>query len=139
MAEARVWSRPPKAPTVVMAAWSAILVLAVAALCQIPSLGLKEGSVFDNLTDFVIFGSVVFETMAVVTIFVFRRKYPNAERPYRAFGYPVIPALYILGAATILIMLFVYRASSTWPGLVIVLLGVPVYWLFSSAERRGRS
>jgi APA family basic amino acid/polyamine antiporter len=55
---------------------------------------------------------------------------PNVERPYRAFGYPVVPALYILGAASILLVLFVYQPSTTWPGLVIILTGVPVYFLW---------
>ena len=65
---------------------------------------------------------------------------PNV--PYRAFGYPIVPALYIVGAATILLVLFIYKTSTTWPGLVIVLLGVPVYfavagpcWRLSSTNR----
>ena len=53
---------------------------------------------------------------------------PNEERPYRAFGYPFVPALYIAGASVILILLFAYRTSTTVPGLVIVLIGVPVYF-----------
>src|SRR5580704_9527667 len=62
---------------------------------------------------------------------------PDAERPYRAFGYPYLPGLYILGAAVILLALFIYRASTTWPGLVIVIAGIPVYYLLArSAEAR---
>ena len=61
---------------------------------------------------------------------------PDAERPYRAFGYPVVPALYIAGASVILALLFVYRSSTTFPGLVIVLIGVPVYALFQRFGRR---
>ncbi len=57
-----------------------------------------------------------------------RRTRPDADRPYRAFGYPLVPALYIGGAATILATLFVYRTATTWPGLIIVLLGLPVYF-----------
>jgi basic amino acid/polyamine antiporter, APA family len=60
-------------------------------------------------------------------VFRLRASQPDAERPYRTFGYPILPALYIAGAATILVVLFVYRTATTWPGLVIVLLGVPVY------------
>ena len=60
--------------------------------------------------------------------FRLRSTRPGIDRPYRAFGYPVVPALYIVGAATILIVLFAYRSSTTWPGLIIVLLGVPVYF-----------
>ena len=59
-----------------------------------------------------------------------RWKRPEAERPYKAFGYPVIPALYIAGAAVILAVLFAYETSTTWPGLIIVLTGVPVYFLW---------
>jgi len=66
----------------------------------------------------------------VAGIFRLRVTRPDAERPYRAFGYPVIPALYIVGAAVVLIVLFAYKPSSTWPGLVIVVLGLPVYWFF---------
>jgi len=63
-------------------------------------------------------------------MFRLRQTRPDAERPYRAFGYPVVPALYIAGATVILVALFVYRTATTWPGLVIVLLGVPVYFLW---------
>ncbi len=66
--------------------------------------------------------------MTIGGIFRLRRTQPDVERPYRAVGYPIVPALYIAGAATILAVLFVYRTSTTWPGLIIVLLGVPVYF-----------
>jgi len=59
---------------------------------------------------------------------------PDVPRPYRAFGYPVVPALYIVGAAVILGVLLVYRPATTWPGFVIVLLGIPVFALL---RRRG--
>jgi APA family basic amino acid/polyamine antiporter len=52
---------------------------------------------------------------------------PDANRPYRAFGYPVVPVLYLAGALTILVVLFIYRPATTWPGLAIVVLGLPVY------------
>ena len=72
--------------------------------------------------------ALIFYILTIVGIFRLRATRPDAERPYRAFGYPVIPALYIAGAATILAVLFVYRTATTWPGLIIVLLGVPVYF-----------
>ena len=70
-------------------------------------------------------------------MFRLRATRPHVERPYKAFGYPVVPALYILGASTILLMLFIYRPATTWPGLAIVLLGVPVYlaWRRAPAGR----
>ena len=59
-----------------------------------------------------------------------RKKRPDAERPYRAFGYPVVPALYLLGALVIVVVLLLYRTQTAWPGLVIVLTGIPVYFLW---------
>jgi len=68
-------------------------------------------------------------------VFVLRKRRPDAERPYRAFGYPLVPVLYIAGALVILILLFAYRPSTTFPGLAIVLIGVPIYFLFRRATR----
>jgi len=73
---------------------------------------------------------LIFYILTIAGIFRLRSTRPSNDRPYRAFGYPVVPALYIVGAATILIVLFAYRSSTTWPGLIIVLLGVPVYFVW---------
>ena len=86
------------------------------------------GNLYSNLLDYVISAALIFYILTIAGIFRLRATRPDAERPYRAFGYPVVPALYIAGAATILLVLFVYRPATTWPGLVIVLLGVPVYF-----------
>ena len=86
------------------------------------------GNLYNNLLDYVISAALIFYILTIAGIFRLRRTRPDAERPYRAFGYPVIPALYVAGAAAILLVLFVYRPATTWPGLVIVLLGVPVYF-----------
>jgi len=86
------------------------------------------GNLYNNLLDYVISAALIFYILTIAGIFRLRRTRPDAERPYRAFGYPVIPALYITGAAAILLVLFVYRPATTWPGLAIVLLGVPVYF-----------
>jgi APA family basic amino acid/polyamine antiporter len=59
---------------------------------------------------------------------------PEGERPYRTWGYPLVPALYIAGASAILLVLFIYRPATTWPGLIIVLLGVPVYFLWKPRD-----
>jgi APA family basic amino acid/polyamine antiporter len=85
------------------------------------------GNLYSNLLDYVVFAVLIFYILTIAGLFVLRRKRPDAERPYRAFGYPVIPALYILAAATILVVLLFYRTQTTWPGLVIVLTGIPVY------------
>ncbi|RQP19620.1 MAG: amino acid transporter, partial [Parapedobacter sp.] len=64
-------------------------------------------------------------------VFILRRKRPDVERPYKAFGYPVLPAFYILAASTICVGLLIYQPTFTWPGLVIVLLGIPVFFVWN--------
>src|SRR5262245_25824980 len=86
------------------------------------------GNVYNNLLDYIISAALIFYILTIAGLFRLRTTRPDVDRPYRAIGYPVIPALYIAGAATILIVLFVYRTATTWPGLIIVLLGVPVYF-----------
>ncbi|OFV92113.1 MAG: amino acid transporter [Acidobacteria bacterium RIFCSPLOWO2_12_FULL_65_11] len=88
------------------------------------------GNLYSNLLDYVISAALIFYVLTIAGLFRLRRTQPDAERPYRALGYPAVPALYIVGASTILLVLFVYRTATTWPGLVIVLLGVPVYFLW---------
>jgi basic amino acid/polyamine antiporter, APA family len=93
----------------------------------------KYGNLYSNLLDYVISAALIFYILTIAGVFRLRVTHPEADRPYKAFGYPVIPALYIVGAATVLIVLFMYRTSTTWPGLAIVLAGVPVYWIFRRA------
>jgi basic amino acid/polyamine antiporter, APA family len=95
------------------------------------------GNLYNNLLDYVISAALIFYILTIAAIFRLRSTRPNADRPYRAFGYPVIPALYIVGAATILLVLFIYRPATTWPGLVIVLLGVPVYFAWKPRGSEG--
>ncbi|MFN7915157.1 MAG: amino acid permease [Vicinamibacterales bacterium] len=94
------------------------------------------GNLYSNLLDYVVSAALIFYVLTILGVFRLRSTRPDVDRPYKAFGYPVVPALYILGALTILVMLFAYRASTTWPGLVIVLLGVPVYFYWASQSRR---
>ncbi|HEY7290806.1 MAG TPA: amino acid permease [Vicinamibacterales bacterium] len=88
------------------------------------------GNLYNNLLEYVISAALIFYILTIAGIFRLRQTRPDVDRPYRAFGYPVVPALYIVGAASILTVLFVYRTATTWPGLIIVLLGVPVYFLW---------
>ena len=90
----------------------------------------QYGNLYSNLLDYVVFATLIFYVLTIVGIFVLRRKRPGTERPYRAFGYPVVPALYVLAASLIMIVLLLYRTQTTWPGLVIVLAGVPVYFMW---------
>ncbi len=88
----------------------------------------EYGNLYSNLLDYVISAALIFYIMTIAGLFRLRVTRPNAERPYKALGYPIVPALYILGAAAILVVLFAYRPSTTWPGLVIVIVGLPIYW-----------
>src|SRR4051812_37298153 len=86
------------------------------------------GNLYNSLLEYILSAALIFYILTIAAIFRLRQTRPNAERPYRAIGYPIVPALYIAGAATILLVLFIYRPATTWPGLAIVLLGVPVYF-----------
>jgi APA family basic amino acid/polyamine antiporter len=88
------------------------------------------GNLYSNLLDYVVFAVLLFYVLTIAALFVLRRTRRHADRPYRAFGYPVLPALYILAATTIVVVLFLYRTETTLPGLLIVLTGLPVYALW---------
>ena len=86
---------------------------------------------YGQLLDYIIFAVLVFYIMTIVALFVLRRTHPNATRPYRAVGYPALPAIYIVMALFIDVVLLRYKPQYTWPGLMIVLVGIPVYFLWS--------
>jgi len=117
-------AKVPAAGLALEGAWAAFLVLP---RIYDPATG-TYGNLYNNLLEYVISAALIFYILTIAGIFRLRRTRPDLERPYRAFGYPIVPALYIVGAATILLVLFVYRTATTWPGLIIVLLGVPVYF-----------
>jgi APA family basic amino acid/polyamine antiporter len=126
--------RTPALAIVVMAVWAALLVLGVAALTESGLLS-EDKDHFSILTDFAMFGAVIFETMAVTTIFVFRRRFPDADRPYRCWGYPVVPALYLVLPAMILGSMFFRQQTEALVGVGFIALGVAVYYLI--AHRQG--
>jgi APA family basic amino acid/polyamine antiporter len=88
------------------------------------------GPLYNDLLTYVMSAALIFYILTIVGIFRLRQTRPDVERPYRAFGYPVIPALYIVGAGIIVGVLFVYQRDTTWPGLVIIATGFPVYFLW---------
>jgi len=92
------------------------------------------GNLYSNLLDYVISAALIFYILTIAGVFRLRRTRPDAERPYRAAGYPIVPALYIVGAFTILVVLFIYRTATTWPGLIIVLVGVPMYFVWRKPQ-----
>jgi len=85
---------------------------------------------YSDLLDYVIFAVLIFFSLTIMAIFILRAKRPDIPRPYKAFGYPFIPAFYILTTLTIMIILLIYKPNYTFPGLIIVLLGIPVFFLW---------
>ena len=108
--------KTPAAGLLVQAAWAIVLCV--------------SGS-YSQLLDYIIFAVLVFYILTIVGLFVLRYKKPDAPRPYKAWGYPVLPALYIGMAGWICVVLLRYKPQYTWPGLVLVLLGIPVYLFWS--------
>ncbi len=111
--------------------WCGILVLLRTRLVNATTGVVTYGNLYGVLLDYVVFAALMFYVLTIGGVFVLRRKRPDAERPYRAWGYPFVPVLYILMASLIMLILILYQTQNTWPGLVIVLIGVPVYWLWS--------
>ncbi|MGC9157689.1 MAG: APC family permease [Terracidiphilus sp.] len=108
--------RTPAVGLMVQAGWTVVLCV--------------SGS-YSQLLDYIIFAVLVFYILTIAGLFVLRRKRPDAPRPYKAWGYPVLPALYILMASWICVVLLRYKPQYTWPGLALVLLGIPVYLFWS--------
>ena len=118
--------------------WASLLVLprtrlrnATGAPLADPTTGFEQyGNLYSNLLDYVVFSVLIFYVLTIIGLFVLRRTRPDAARPYRAFGYPIVPALYIIAATVIMLVLIIYKTQTTWPGLVIVLTGIPVYFIW---------
>ena len=97
------------------------------------------GNLYSDLLNYVVFAVLLFYVLTIIGIFVLRRKRPDAERPYKAFGYPFVPLLYIALATIIMIVLLLYQTQTAGGGLLIVLLGLPVYWIRSRQSRSVQS
>jgi APA family basic amino acid/polyamine antiporter len=90
---------------------------------------------YSNLLDYVIFTVLLFYILSIAAVFIFRRKMPEVPRAFKAVGYPVIPVIYVAAVLFIMIVLAMYKPLYTWPGLIIVALGVPVYFIWKKAKR----
>jgi len=129
-------------------AWASLLVLprirlrdAAGKLLMDPGTGFERyGNLYSSLLDYVIFSVLIFYALTIFGLFVLRRRRPDAERPCRAPGYPVVQALYIVAVTVILCVLLSYKTQTTWPGLLIVLTGIPVYffWRRAGLDAAGR-
>jgi APA family basic amino acid/polyamine antiporter len=133
----------PAAGLAMQCVWASILVLPRTRLRDGAGAPLLDasgaaqyGNVYSNLLNYVVVAVLVFYILTIAGVFILRRKRPDADRPYRAFGYPVVPIAYILAASTILVVLALYLTSTTWPGLLIVVTGIPAYLVW---HRKGRS
>ena len=124
-------SNVPASSLVLQGLWAAILVLPRTYEPRTQS----WGNLYSNLLEYVISAALIFYVLTVAGVFRLRFKRPEAPRPYRTLGYPFVPGFYILAASVILVVLFVHRPSTTWPGLLIVCLGIPVYLLIRRAGR----
>ncbi len=105
--------------------WSILLVLP---RTYDPMTG-RYGNLYSNLLDYVISAALVFYIFTIAGVFRLRKIRPHAARPYRTWGYPVVPGFYLLGASAVLLVLAYFRPMTTWPGFGIVLVGLPVYFL----------
>jgi APA family basic amino acid/polyamine antiporter len=120
-------------------AWAIIVQAVMAVFYVLPRTVRADGTygnLYGDLLTYVISAALIFYILAIAAVFVLRVKQPHAERPYKAVGYPLVPATYIVGAAVILVVLFVYQTTATWPGLLIVLTGVPVYFIWRKLSAR---
>jgi len=104
---------------IIQAGWASLLVLS---------------GTYGDLLDYVIFGALLFYVLTVCGLFVLRKKRPDLDRPYKAWGYPVLPGLYILMAFLVMLDLLFVKPRFTWPGLIIVLTGVPVYFFWNTEK-----
>jgi len=84
---------------------------------------------YGDLLDMVSFIVVIFYILTIIGIFILRKKRPEMERPYKAFGYPILPAIYILMGTCFCVLLIIYKPNFTWPGLIITLIGIPLYYI----------
>ncbi|PYX80263.1 MAG: amino acid transporter [Acidobacteria bacterium] len=128
-------ARVPGWSLIAQGLWSVLLVLA---RTYNPASG-EYGNLYSNLLEYIISAALLFYIMTVLGLFRLRVIQPDLERPYRAVGYPVVPALYVIGASAILLFLLVYRPATTWPGLFIVALGIPVYAWLRAAKSPARN
>jgi APA family basic amino acid/polyamine antiporter len=100
---------------------------------------LSLSGTYNDLLAYVIFSVLIFYVLTIAGLFRLRKTRPDAERPYRAIGYPVLPSVYILMALFIDVVLLLYKPQYTWPGLIIVLIGIPVYFLWTRMLNRSAS
>lgn len=111
----------PSAGLVIQAIWASLLCLS---------------GTYGQLLDYVVFAVLIFYVLTIIGVFILRIKKPKLERPYKAFGYPFIPIVYIVLATLIMVVLLIFKPLYTWPGLGIVILGIPVYFIWKKTDQK---
>lgn len=123
----------PSWALILQGVWAALLVLPRTLTGTNPATGQSVYSnLYGDLITYAVSAALIFYILTIAGVIRLRRTRPDAERPYRAWGYPYFPVLYILGAAMILVALFIYQPATTLPGLIIVATGVPIYFIWRS-------
>ena len=102
--------------------------------CFVASIWSLSGK-YGQLLDMISFVVVLFYILTIIGIFILRKKKPDVERPYKAFGFPVLPILYIIMGIAFCMLLIIYKPQFTWPGLIIVLAGIPLYYFAVSRQK----
>ena len=115
--------------------WSAFYVLP-RTIKRAPDGSISYGNLYGDLLTYVISAALIFYILTIAGVYVLRIRQPQAERPYKAFGYPIVPILYIIGATVILLVLSIYQWQSTWPGFIIAATGFPVYFIWRALARK---
>jgi basic amino acid/polyamine antiporter, APA family len=116
---------------VLQGCWSIVLVVP---RTYDPATGVY-GNLYSNLLDYVISSALLFYILTIAGVFRLRRTRPHAERPYRTWGYPFVPLVYLAGATVVLVVLILYRPQTTWPGFVIIAIGIPVYFALRARSK----
>jgi APA family basic amino acid/polyamine antiporter len=91
---------------------------------------------YGQLLDMISFVVVLFYMLTIIGIFILRKTRPDIPRPYKAFGYPVMPLLYVLMGLTFCVLLIIYKPNYTWPGLIIALAGIPIYYIAVATNKK---
>ena len=126
----------PAVALILQCVWTCILVLPRTRSGKFLADGAEDyGNLYGMLLDYVVFAVLIFYILTIIGLFILRRTRPDAERPYKAFGYPLVPAIYIAAAAVISLVLLFYKPQTSLPGLAIVLSGVPVYFIWKNISK----
>ena len=127
----------PAFALILQCVWACFLVLPRTRSGKILASGAEDyGNLYGDLLGYVVFAVLIFYILTIIGLFILRRTRPEANRPYRAFGYPIIPAIYILAATLICLVLLFYQPKTSLPGLAIVLSGVPIYFIWRKISGR---